>query len=199
MEFHLLKIAEASESIRTLDFRRPGIFTNAVILKPEITSLIHDGDPQDHALFKTSANASNSGQKHVSPQKPKTTGISVDTSEMNNWNVDVFCTAVERLAAIYPVPGVEEKVASYRQRWSDLNRDILHYEDIVEEQRQQLGELNISIENRDFADNNNQPLETDPIRLAQIIQDTELEIHRLEEEVERKQSEVDQLEGRLGN
>lgn len=201
MEFHLLKIAEASESIRTLEFRRPSIFTNAVILKPEITSLIHDADPQDHSLFRTSKNAS-SADKHLSPYKPqKTASSNFDESELREWNVDVFCTAVERLVSMYPVPGVESKIASYRQRWHGLNKEILYYEDIVEEQRQQLSQLNISIENRDFEDSNNthnnNNYENDPEKLAQVIQDTELEISKLEQEVERKQSEVDQLEGRV--
>ena len=185
MEFHLLKIAESSESIRTLDFRKPSIFTNAMLMNPEITSLIHDADLQEQALFASEYNG------------PHRTKISVSAglnSDEEEWNVEVLCVAIEKLAAIYPMVGIDYRVSEYRRKWTAFNESIMKCEDIVEEQRQQLAQLNISLENREFKMDGEQRFEGNDLnRVDQLIRDTEEEIWRLEKEFEENQKEVSKL------
>lgn len=50
--FHLALIDEAVELLQTLEFRKPGMFTNAVLLHPEITTLIRDADEHERALYR---------------------------------------------------------------------------------------------------------------------------------------------------
>lgn len=45
-------INESSSSLKTLYFRPPGIFTNAIIQKPDITSLLRDADAHENALYQ---------------------------------------------------------------------------------------------------------------------------------------------------
>ncbi|CZR57657.1 uncharacterized protein PAC_07546 [Phialocephala subalpina] len=48
---HLEQISLSSESIATLPFPPPKIFTNALLSTPDITSLIRDTEPHERALF----------------------------------------------------------------------------------------------------------------------------------------------------
>ncbi|RDL33860.1 Uncharacterized protein BP5553_08228 [Venustampulla echinocandica] len=48
---HLEQISLSSESIATLPFPPPKIFTNALLSSPDITSLIRDTEPHERALF----------------------------------------------------------------------------------------------------------------------------------------------------
>ncbi|TVY14142.1 hypothetical protein LARI1_G008630 [Lachnellula arida] len=48
---HLEQISLCSESIATLPFPPPKIFTNALLSTPDITSLIRDTEPHERALF----------------------------------------------------------------------------------------------------------------------------------------------------
>ncbi|PVH87803.1 DASH complex, subunit Spc34 [Cadophora sp. DSE1049] len=51
LERHLEQIALSAESIATLPFPPPKIFTNALLATPDITSLIRDTEPHERALF----------------------------------------------------------------------------------------------------------------------------------------------------
>lgn len=51
LERHLEQISLSSESIATLPFPPPKIFTNALLSTPDITSLIRDTEPHERALF----------------------------------------------------------------------------------------------------------------------------------------------------
>ncbi|CAG8980783.1 hypothetical protein HYALB_00010688 [Hymenoscyphus albidus] len=48
---HLEQIALSADSIATLPFPPPKIFTNALLSTPDITSLIRDTEPHERALF----------------------------------------------------------------------------------------------------------------------------------------------------
>ncbi|CZT50087.1 uncharacterized protein RSE6_11012 [Rhynchosporium secalis] len=51
LESHLEQISLSAESIATLPFPTPKIFTNALLATPDITSLIRDTEPHERALF----------------------------------------------------------------------------------------------------------------------------------------------------
>ncbi|PBP25997.1 DASH complex subunit Spc34 [Diplocarpon rosae] len=51
LERHLEQISLSAESIATLPFPPPKIFTNALLSSPDITSLIRDTEPHERALF----------------------------------------------------------------------------------------------------------------------------------------------------
>ncbi|KAK6579960.1 hypothetical protein PZA11_007668 [Diplocarpon coronariae] len=51
LERHLEQISLSAESIATLPFPPPQIFTNALLSTPDITSLIRDTEPHERALF----------------------------------------------------------------------------------------------------------------------------------------------------
>ncbi|PBP26172.1 DASH complex subunit Spc34 [Diplocarpon rosae] len=51
LERHLEQISLSAESIATLSFPPPKIFTNALLSSPDITSLIRDTEPHERALF----------------------------------------------------------------------------------------------------------------------------------------------------
>jgi hypothetical protein len=44
-------INDSANSLKTLYFRPPGIFTNALIRKPDITTLLRDADSHENALY----------------------------------------------------------------------------------------------------------------------------------------------------
>lgn len=52
----LSSINESAESLKTLYFRPPGIFTNALILKPDITTLLRDADVHESSLYNVDKN-----------------------------------------------------------------------------------------------------------------------------------------------
>lgn len=51
----LASLNESSNSLKTLYFRPPGIFTNALIGKPDITTLLRDADAFENALYQVDA------------------------------------------------------------------------------------------------------------------------------------------------
>lgn len=54
LNFHIFRLVETAESISSVYFRPPGVFTNAMLTKPDITSLMRDADPSEEALYATS-------------------------------------------------------------------------------------------------------------------------------------------------
>ncbi|CAN6605197.1 hypothetical protein TRVA0_002S05248 [Trichomonascus vanleenenianus] len=190
MEFHLLKIAESAESIRSQHFKRPGVFGNTISSPPEITSLIRDADAPEYALFTTRKT-----RQKVSEKSLPTTSD----------NVDLICEAVEQLNALYPINGVSERVGFLRSKWQSLNESIFNYENIVEEQRQKLAELHMCIENRDYYRSSSggsgnlfsDASLDDPAKVEDLIFQAEQDIANLSKELEEKQNEVNRIEGNL--
>ncbi|CCH41358.1 DASH complex subunit [Wickerhamomyces ciferrii] len=49
---YLNSIDETSDSIKSLNFTPPGIFTNSLITKPNIVSLLRDADQYENSLYQ---------------------------------------------------------------------------------------------------------------------------------------------------
>ncbi|ANB11439.1 hypothetical protein AWJ20_4249 [Sugiyamaella lignohabitans] len=193
MEFFTSKIKDTNASIQSIKFRRPGIFTNAVILKPEITSLIQDADNQEQALFQISGK---SKQPVRVSHKPSSAGLPTEINSSDELSVDALCTAAERLAQIYPIEGLDSRVAYYRNKADQLNENIFKYEELVESQRRQLLKLNVTVESRGLIPED-QPKFQDAKTAAEEIRRLQEEVQNLESEISLRQQEVQNLEGRL--
>ncbi|ODQ77179.1 hypothetical protein BABINDRAFT_163690 [Babjeviella inositovora NRRL Y-12698] len=94
--FHIAQINKSAESLKTLDFRKPGIFTNALLLHPEITSLIRDADEHERALYRLNGSKEMErvdGSCVYAPRKSDEEGnkadesmlIATDNSQYNNY------------------------------------------------------------------------------------------------------------------
>jgi hypothetical protein len=170
MDYHLRKIAESGDSIRSLYFSRPGIFSNAVILKPEITSLIQDAEYRENLLFSSDGNVR--FNRVVVPDD----GQHLD----NECNVEVLCAAAEKLLKLYPIPGAAVTVQDYRRRYVDASEKISGFEEVVEQQRRQLASFNNSL---------NEELDDSSV-IEKKISQTEREIETLQQELYSRQKEV---------
>lgn len=170
MDYQLGKIEESAESIQSLYFHRPGIFSNSVILKPEITSLIQDAEYQEHLLFSSDGNV-------------RLNRIAVPDNEQrldNERNVDVLCTAIEQLIQLYPLAGVADRVADYRRRYATVCEKISVYEELVEEQRRKLALFNSNL---------NEEVDDSSVIEKKIVQ-TERDIEDLQQELQLREEEV---------
>ncbi|KIN00892.1 hypothetical protein OIDMADRAFT_197838 [Oidiodendron maius Zn] len=81
LERHLEQIALSSESIGTLPFPPPKMFTNALLSTPDITSLIRDTEPHERALFS------------VPPPQPPASSSASYTKKQPNRRQTVFNVA----------------------------------------------------------------------------------------------------------
>lgn len=173
--FHLEKILESANSIKSRDFKHQGIFTNALLLKPDITTLIQDGNPEEQALFSLDNNT------HAKLRHKQTA-----VEDEKQWSFDALCEALRKLAHSYSIQGLDDKLRFYEMKWNRLNSSILHYEEVVEDGKRRLTTLASSLEERDF-DNDTEE------RVDALIKQHEEDIHRIESEIEIKHREVSRL------
>lgn len=170
MDYHLRKIAESADSIDSLYFSRPGIFSNAVILKPEITSLIQDAEYRENLLFSSDGNVH--FNRVVVPDE-------IQHLE-NEYDIEVLCSTAEQLLKVYPIPGAVDTIQDYRRRFIRASDNISKYEEIVEQQRRQLAYFNSSL---------TEELDDSSVVEKKILQ-TEREIESLQQELQTRQIEV---------
>lgn len=173
--FHLDKILESANSINSLDFKHQGIFTNAILLKPDITTLIQDGNPEEQAMFSLDSN----------PQLKLRQKQSAVEDE-KQWSFDALCEALRKLAHSYSIQGLDDKLKFYEMKWNRLNSSILHYEEVVEDGKRRLTTLASSLEERDF---DNDTAE----RVDALIRQHEEDIQRIENEIDIKHREVSEI------
>lgn len=69
-------------------------------------------------------------------------------------DVEVLLRGVEKLNAVYSIPGVVEKVQDLRKRYSRVSLALPHYEETVKKQAAELEKLNQG--NQDWEAENNQ-------------------------------------------
>lgn len=130
--FHILRLVETAESVSTVYFRPPGVFTNAMLTRPEITALMRDADPSEEALY---ANASD--PKVALNKASADLNAAYSLSTAGPVDVAVICAAIDSVAGLYPVPaGVREKTQRLGARHDFLLASIAKQEDRIERQRQ---------------------------------------------------------------
>ncbi|ODQ66324.1 hypothetical protein NADFUDRAFT_40965 [Nadsonia fulvescens var. elongata DSM 6958] len=87
LDDHLVKIKETLTSINTLYFRPPGIFTNAVIGNPEITTLIRDLEQPEKGIFRVVPIGSGAEKKRTG-RKRKMDGLNVNVTNNIDFKTD---------------------------------------------------------------------------------------------------------------
>ncbi|KAG0647090.1 Outer kinetochore SPC34 [Hyphodiscus hymeniophilus] len=111
LERHLEQISLSSESIATLPFPPPKIFTNALLSTQDITSLIRDTEPHERALFSVPPPAAPPTSQTPYPD-PKASGnrrqtvFNVASGEVTTGN-GVGARAPRRNTAVAAVLGPE--------------------------------------------------------------------------------------------
>lgn len=150
MEKHLKSLQASSESIQTLYFRPPYMFTNSVTTNPNIIDLIRDPEPDEARLFTIN--------KDMVPELDVYQGTSSAIQaakeikrayeKSREVNVDVVCDAVDNLTRSYPMPGVEEKTLRLRKKAHDLAESVHSLEGVIEDQERELKKLDATLENK---------------------------------------------------
>ncbi|KAG5363252.1 hypothetical protein CJU89_2418 [Yarrowia sp. B02] len=150
MEKHLQSLQATSESIQTLYFRPPYMFTNSVTTNPNIIDLIRDPEPDEARLFTIN--------KDMVPELDVYQGTSSALQaakdikkayeKSRDVNVDVVCDAVDNLTRSYPMPGVEEKTQRLRKKAHDLAASVHSLEGVIEDQERQLKKLDATLESK---------------------------------------------------
>lgn len=148
IDYHILRIGENAESISTLYFRPPGSFTNAIILKPEITNIIRDCDESERPLFKIEDLANKKNDQNKGIYNPEITRkldriiqLNADQSvRLDGVNIETLCDAINDFAKEYPIPGITEKTSQYHKEWHKLTESISYYEKILHTQEQRYSE-----------------------------------------------------------
>ncbi|EEQ37045.1 hypothetical protein CLUG_01168 [Clavispora lusitaniae ATCC 42720] len=85
-------VLESCQKINTLEFAPPGIFTNAIITKPEVTSLIRDALVPEPSLYRITKKAAEGSQSYgengfFEPKPTRIDGSSIYVApDFQDWN-----------------------------------------------------------------------------------------------------------------
>ncbi|CAG8954980.1 hypothetical protein HYFRA_00008669 [Hymenoscyphus fraxineus] len=197
---HLEQIALSADSIATLPFPPPKIFTNALLSTPDITSLIRDTEPHERALFSTIFNVasgevttSSSSTSRVPRRNTAVAAVlgaelhsEVRKTERGRGEVDVevLLRGVEKLNAVYAVKGVEGRVRDVRARYGRLRGSVEFFERKVERLTREVE----GIRRRDgWVESDEEEEGGDG---------GEESVHVTEEDLRREEEEIRELEGR---
>lgn len=150
MEKHLESLQESADSIKTLYFRPPYMFTNSVTTNPNIIDLIRDPEPAEARLFTINKDMvpeldvyqGRSSAIHAANEIKRAYESSRDV------NVEVVCDAVDNLTRSYPMPGMDEKTTRLRKKAHDLAASVHSLEGVIEDQERQLKKLDSNLENK---------------------------------------------------
>ncbi|KAG0643472.1 DASH complex subunit Spc34 [Tuber brumale] len=159
---HLQQISAAANSLSSLPFAPPKIFTNALLRSTDIVSLIRDTDAHERALFTVptvpTENDMKKSRMSIAPRKNTAVysalggdmveklrrggaggvGGGVGGVATGEVDVEVLLMGAERLLGVYHIPGAEERIHRARERYDHLAESLENYEALVEAQRQQL-------------------------------------------------------------
>ncbi|ANZ77854.1 BA75_05182T0 [Komagataella pastoris] len=152
LDLHLRNIQKNAKSLRTLYFKPPGIFTNAIINKPEITRLIRDSDPLERSLYTIE-----DGEPHridgvnnyaETPSDEKTIIKIPDYStqetpstviQLNDeTEVSELLEKASDLVTRYPLEDMAAKLEAYTLKYEQLQQSIAEYELLEQQQAEDL-------------------------------------------------------------
>lgn len=220
LESQLKAIDRSAESLDTLYFKPPGVFSNAMLSKPEITTLIRDADHHEEQLYVVNqegnakrADGSKScldydeemyegnGENTDEPEKPivsvpnlmmKADETKPDrkmqqilnrlNSNDQNYPLEVLVETARQLCGRYPLGGVEEKLDSYLEKYSQLKTEIKEHEDVMEQQQKSMAVMNIELEDGAVPE----PAAPNVTNAQELIALHEKEIQELERELFEK-------------
>lgn len=236
LEKHLEQISLSAESIATLSFPAPKIFTNALLSAPDITNLIRDTEVHERALFSVPTPVSSFNNPGlVKPTSRRQTVFNVSHGEVTTTqskmraprrqaavaavlgpelhqevkkmegngnyeiNLDVLLRGIEKLNAVYSVPGVVGRVQDFRSRHAQTLWALPHYEELVEKQTRQLERLNHGdLGNDDESSKFELPAEFGESGIDEEIRKEEIEIEELEQKKLELESRIQSIEKDIG-
>ncbi|KAK9478051.1 hypothetical protein V1514DRAFT_332099 [Lipomyces japonicus] len=152
----LYSLNESSSSLSSVDFNRHENFTNAVLRRGQVTSLIRDLNPDEKQLLKIDSNKKvllrngtinlNSFQKSKeSKHGISSTPLRKNFDDSQELDIDDICTELERLIKIYPSAiEITDRIQYFKERGKTLNQQIETHERLVDEQKIRLADLHSS-------------------------------------------------------
>ncbi|KAG4025499.1 hypothetical protein MFRU_056g00140 [Monilinia fructicola] len=238
LERHLEQIALSADSIASLPFPPPQIFTNALLSNQDITALIRDTEPHERALFsvppppppptqiapepKPSSSrrqtvfnvtsgevAPASGPNGRAPRR-NTAVAAVLGAELHSQvrktesgrgeiDVEVLLKGAEKLNAVYPIPGVPERIRGLRSRYAQLTESVRRHEQKVQKQTRELERINRGELESGGEENQEENEEPSVIEITdEDLRREEREIRELERKKRALEERVSGMERDLG-
>lgn len=128
-------IGESAESLKTLYFSPPGIFTNALVLKPDITTLLRDADINESSLYNVNKNG-------IAERKDGTRGVvdalnyEFDQSELQQLNETLNEETKPAVIMVSKniennVPEVNKGVKNLLNRFNEENLSQYEFEELL--------------------------------------------------------------------
>ncbi|KAK9375697.1 uncharacterized protein V1513DRAFT_441676 [Lipomyces chichibuensis] len=202
----IYSLAESAGSLSALDFSRDENFTNAVLQRVHVTSLIRDADNEEQQLLMidtkdkrvTLRNSANlAGSRIVGKEIGVATPLKTRIDEHTEKDLAEICEELERLVKIYPsAVEIVDRINYFRERGRSLQESIDTYEQLVEEQKNLLNTLHLTT---------NDPYgiagtgRSNAVITSSMLQSEQHEVEELEARIAQKQNELNLLGLELRN
>ncbi|KAK9488389.1 hypothetical protein V1527DRAFT_457822 [Lipomyces starkeyi] len=202
----IYSLADSAGSLSALDFSRDENFTNAVLQRVHVTSLIRDVDNEERQLLMidtkdkrvTLRNSANvAGSRIVGKEKGVGTPLKTRIDEHTDKDLADICEALEHLVKIYPSAfEIVDRINYFRERGRSLQESIDTYEQLVEEQKNLLNTLHLTT---------NDPYgragtgRSNAVITSSMLQSEQHEVEELEARIAQKQNELNLLDHELRN
>ncbi|KAK9367246.1 hypothetical protein V1509DRAFT_627419 [Lipomyces kononenkoae] len=199
-------LAESAGSLSTLDFSCEEHFTNAVLRRIHVTSLIRDVDNEERQVLMIDTKdkrvmlrnrADTIEPRIVGKENAVRTPLNMKVEEHMEKDITEICEELERLVKIYPsAVEIVDRINYFRERGSSLKTSIDTYEQLVEEQKNLLDTLHLTT---------NDPYGiagTGTYNLAitnRTLLSEQQEVDNLETRIAEKQNELNRLDQELRN
>ncbi|KAK9390636.1 hypothetical protein V1515DRAFT_35006 [Lipomyces mesembrius] len=202
----IYSLAESAGSLSALDFSRDENFTNAVLQRVHVTSLIRDVDNEERQLLMidtkdkrvTLRNSANvAGSRIVGREKGLGTPLKTRIDEHTVKDLAEICEELEHLVKIYPsAVEIVDRINYFRERGHSLQESIDTYEQLVEEQQKLLNTLHLTT---------NDPYgiagtgRSNAVITSSMLQSEQHEVEELEARIAQKRNELNLLDHELRN
>ncbi|KAK9453946.1 hypothetical protein V1511DRAFT_512386 [Dipodascopsis uninucleata] len=190
-------------SLSSLDFSRHENFTNVVLQRKDVTSLIRDVDKDEAKLLTVDL----SDNKVVLRNQKVARSVSMTDinrvvmpvrqhlEDNTDLDIDGICNHLDQLIRLYPsADEIRDRVNFFRERGQTLKEAIEEANTLVEQQKTSLDSLHLVTNNPYGIDCVPMPGDTIP---WSMVKAEEAYIKSLEDEIEAKQKEISCLDQRL--
>ncbi|KAK9235674.1 hypothetical protein V1525DRAFT_434433 [Lipomyces kononenkoae] len=199
-------LAEYAGSLSTLDFSCEQNFTNAVLRRIHVTSLIRDVDNEERQVLMIDTkdrrvmlrNRANVAEPHI-VGKENVMGTPLNTKADEHSDKDIFeiCEELERLVKIYPsAVEIVDRINYFRERGRSLEESIDKYEQLVEEQKNLLNTLHLTTNDPYGIAGTGRP---NVAITGSMLLSEQQEVENLETRIAEKQNELNLLDQELRN
>ncbi|KAK9324774.1 hypothetical protein V1517DRAFT_316272 [Lipomyces orientalis] len=202
----IYSLAESAGSLSALDFSRDENFTNAVLQRVHVTSLIRDVDNEERQVLmidkkekrvKLRNSANLAASRMVAKEKGGVTPLKTRIEEGSEIDIDEICEDLELLVKIYPsAVEIVDRINYFKERGRALKESVNTYEQLVEERKTLLNTLHLTT---------NDPYGTagtglsNAVITSSMLQSEQREVEQLEARIAEKQNTLKHLEQELRN